>query len=729
MRSRWYHIPSFHGPHLGIEKRASWLELFYDLIFVASFIQLGNGLSGHVSIHGALAFAGVFLTLWVAWTGYTFFANRYTVDDFVHRLMVFAQMFAVGGMTLNASRVLDHELFGFAISAGLAQLIVAALHYRAWKQVPETRPYAAYWGGVFGLCGGIWVVSAWLEVNLALGLWGVATLLLLLSPLSRQSLSLSERFPIDFEHLGERYGLLTLIVLGESFVKVLSALTADDHSPYLASGVLLAMTCALWWVYFDDVAGAHVRAGKARWVVWLYGHIPVQIGITGVGVALKKALQFTWDAPAPAGYRWLLAGFLAMALFGVAAIDSATDRSSTEVRNNARVNMRWASAIALLVLAPAGANMSGRAFLGFLTALMLAQVVFDMMMSPLAESAHTEHGKRSLADLVRTGEVGGLSMRDPSEAIRKGTPAELRSDLYFYFMSGGWVRVFVSLGFLFVFANVFFAALYTFDPDAIGGGVGTFGDAFFFSVQTMSTIGYGHLYPLSEYGSFVATVEAAFTMIGLAIVAGFVFAKASRPRASVLFSEPMLITKIDGRPALVIRLGNARGNDVVDASLDLVVLRDEVSAEGVHMRRLRDLKLERSRTPMFVLTWTIMHVIDESSPLWGVDWSAPENHVVSFVATMVGHDGTYGQTIYSRRVYPVRAVRVGHRFVDVLERLEDGRMMVDYGRFHDTSEEPEVRRQLLESSAAVTALEGRPTSGEPAASGQPHAEPGSQETT
>jgi inward rectifier potassium channel len=704
MRSRWFHRPFFHGPHLGIEKRATWLELFYDLIFVASFIQLGNGLSSHVSLAGALAFAGVFVPLWVAWTGYTFFVNRYTVDDFVHRMLVFAQMFAVGGMALNAANVLDGDLVGFSLSAGAAQLIVAALHWRAQLQVSETRAYAGYWGLIFSLSGATWVASAWVEAPSTFAMWALATGVVLLAPLSRQSLSLNERFPIDFEHLGERYALLTLIVLGESFVKVLSALSTDGEglAVYVQAGVLLSITCGLWWVYFDDVAGSHVRHGRGRWVIWLYAHLPVQIGITGVGVAIKKALHFTWDAPAPDKYRWMLAGFLALALLGVAAIDSVTERRTAEVSDRARVNVRWVSALVLLVLAPAGARMSGGLFLAIVTVLVVAQVVFDMMLAPWQESAEAEVGKRTMAEIVKTsGSKAARPTRALGTAVRKGAPSELRSDLYFYFMSGGWVRVFATLGFVFVALNVFFAALYTFEDGAVGNARGgSFADAFFFSVQTMSTVGFGALFPKSDYGNMVATVEVAVAMIGMAIVTGFIFAKASRPRASVLFSEPLVITKHQGKPTLVLRLGNARGNDVADATMDLVVLKDEISPEGAHLRRLHDVKLLRRRSPMFVLTWTAMHVIDESSPLWGVNWNDPGADVSSFIVTLVGHDGTYGQTIYARKLYDVDSIRVGHRFVDVLEQLEDGRMMIDYHRFHDTTVDPEVRRELLDPRLA-----------------------------
>jgi len=708
MRSRWFHRPFLHSTSLGLEKRATWLELFYDLIFVAAFIQLGNGLSTHVSGRGFAAFAATFVPLWVAWTGFTFYENRYTVDDFAHRLLVFAQMFAVGGMAISAPSVLDGQVFAFSLAAGASQLIVALMYLRAVAQVPEARDYGRYWGGVFALGGAAWVVAAFLPSRATQAVWALATLGVLASPLSKQSRALGERFAIDFHHLGERYGLLTLIVLGESFVKVLALLVAEGagFGVYVEASIVLVVTCSLWWIYFDDVAGSRIREGRAQWVIWLYAHIPLQIGITAAGVALKKAVHFRWDVPADGAYRWLLAGSLAIACFSVAAIDSVTERRHAELSDRARVNARWGSGVLLLVLAPAGASMSGATFLALVTVIAVAQVVFDLMMAPLEEAEHIEREARTVADAARERLASGKTLvgrprRDVSEAVRKGTPSELRRDLYFYFIEGSWTRVFVAFGFLFVIANVFFASLYTLQPGSITNArPSSFEDAFFFSVQTLATIGYGALSPGSAYGNSIVAVEAAVGLIGVALATGLVFAKASRARSSVLFSKPLVLTELDGKRMLMLRVGNARGNDVVDASMDISLLKDEISPEGHHFRRLHDLTLVRNRSPMFVLTWTAMHVIDEKSPLFGMDCGSPDSGLVSFIVTLMGHDGTYGQTIFARHVYYPEDLRIGHRFVDIISELPDGRMMVDYSLLHDTVPDAEARRELADDASA-----------------------------
>lgn len=698
MRSRWFHPPLLHSPALGLEKRATWLELFYDLIFVAAFIQLGNGLASRVSVSGFAAFAAMFVPLWVAWTGFTFFQNRYTLDDFTHRLTVFLQMFAIGGMAISAPLVLNGETVAFSLSAGAAQLIVGVMHFRAWRQEPESRDYARYWGLVFSIGGATWLIASLVPPPESYALWGVATLVVLAAPLHKVSRALADRFPIDFEHLGERFALLTLIVLGESFVKVLGSV-ADERAGfgvYASATVLLVITCGIWWVYFDDVAGTEIRKGPGQWIIWLYAHLPLQVGVTAAGVSLKKAIHFGWDEPAAEGYRWLLAGSLALVYSSVAAIDAVTERRQAELSDRARVNARWTSALLLLVLAPAGRAMSGNLLLSIVTLIAIAHVVFDMMMAPFEESAHAELGTRTSGEAARaraSGEAPPLKRRpDPVEAVRKDTPSELRRDLYFYFIEGSWLRVFVALSFLFVVSNVLFAGMYLLEPESIqNAGANSFSDAFFFSVQTMSTVGYGAMIPKTAYANVVMTVEAALSLIGVAVLTGLVFAKVSRPKSSVLFSRPMVLTTMGGKRVLMCRAGNARGNEVVDASMALTALMDEISPEGHHLRRLHDLKLVRQRSPMFILSWSVMHEIDEESPLKDVDWSNP-TRLVSIVATLMGHDGTYGQTTYARHLYAPEDVRVGERFVDVIHELPDGRLMLDYKLFHETRPDEPVAK-------------------------------------
>lgn len=545
----------------------------------------------------------------------------------------------------------------------------------------------------FGGGAAVSLVSALLPTPYSYFSMGAGVVAILFGPLTATSRAQSLEWPIDQEHLSERYGLLTIIVLGESFVKVLSYLAASEHGldvPYLMKGCFnLLITCSIWWIYFDDVAGAHIKKGAGSWVVWFYGHLPLAVGITGVGVAVKWAIKYDLSSYPDAKSYWLLAGTLALTFMSVAIIDSVTERKQAELSDRQRVNVRVLSSAVLLIIAQVGTSMTSGVFLALVAAVCVAQVLFDIVMSPFAEGEITSI---SLAEIMRdrrrkrAGEKPRPAerRRDVNEAVRRGAPSELKRDLYFFFMEGSWTRMIIALLFMYVMINVLFAGLYLLEPASIGiASAHAFGDAFAFSVQTMSTIGYGAMSPKTAYGDLIVTIEAAVGLLGVALATGLMFAKASRPRASVLFSNNMLVNTMDGRRVLTFRVGNARGNEVVEASLAVSVIRDHVSPEGHHMRKVLDLKLERARTPVFALSWVVFHIIDEESPIADIDFSNAEG-LFGFVVTMMGHDATYGMTTHARKTYWAEDVLPNRRFVDVMSQLEDGRLLIDYGKFHDT---------------------------------------------
>jgi inward rectifier potassium channel len=276
---------------------------------------------------------------------------------------------------------------------------------------------------------------------------------------------------------------------------------------------------------------------------------------------------------------------------------------------------------------------------------------------------------------------------DPRDSVRKGAPSSLRRDLYFHFMEGSWMRVFVVIGVGFLLLNLIFAGLFLAAGGVTGLESGTFLDAFAFSVQTMTTIGYGAMSPTGSVAHVLVTLEAIVGLTVAAMATGLVFAKATRPQSSVLFSERVVVTQHHGKPTLMFRVGNARGNDVLEATMRVSVLMDDVSPEGYRMRRVFDLDLVRSRQPMFVLSWQLMHVIDESSPLFGVTPEDLPARVFNIVATLTGYDATYAQTTHARHIYYPEDVHFGHRLVDVIGRTDDGRVLLDYTHFHDVTPE------------------------------------------
>jgi low temperature requirement protein LtrA len=692
VQSRWFHRPHIHVPNHHHPKKVGWLELFYDLIFVAGIIQLGDFLSEGTSLGDFGLFALHFAPLWIAWTGFTFYANRFSVDDVLHRFLVILNMFSVGAMAIASPAAMEGRPTAFALAYAASTVILGAMYLRTWRQVPAARDYSAYWGGVFVATGVLFALSTLVPLPYGYAFWALAMALILFAPMSKPAQALQARHPLDMEHLVERYGLLTIIVLGESFVKVLSYLTSSglgEEASYQLKGFFnLGITCSLWWLYFDDVAGSEVKRGRIHFMAWLYGHLPLALGLTAVGVAVKKAIKVGLsDVPAPET-RWLLAGSLALVFVSIALIDTATERPNVQVNERIRITSRWVAGITLLLVAQVGGSMTGGVFLGIVTAICAAQVIFDLMMAPLGITDAAHSGAVSIATAIEERRAGnqpsGWVRGATSSAVRLGAPPELRRDLYFFFLEGGWPRLLLSFGALYIALNIVFAGLFMLEPAGVGGAeTVTFTEAFYLSVQTLGTIGYGVLHPKSEWANMVVTVEAAVGMLFAALATGTILAKAARPRSAVLFAKHAVITQHEGKRTLMMRVANARGNDVVEASVSVSVIKDTVSSEGHSMRKVMDLKLVRDRQPMFGLTWTVFHVIDETSPLADVSFDQ-NSAMLGLVMTLMGHDGTYGQTIYARNIYDVADIRPDHHYVDVMSQLPDGRLVIDLGRFHDT---------------------------------------------
>jgi len=697
MVNRWFHPPKLHTPAHGKTRRVGWLELFYDLIYVAAIIQLGNGLSanyGEMKYGAFLVFAGLFVPMWLTWTSYTFYSNRFVVDDLLHRVMVFIQMFGIAGMAIGVGDVFQNDTVTFVACYTVVRVMLVLIYLRTWLQETAARELSRRYVIYFGVGALCWGVSLLFPAPWSYVLWAIALVVDFAASLSRQSRVLTGRHPPDVSHMIERYGLLTIIVLGESFVKVISSVAEHGFSgDYVLMGMLgLAVTFSLWWIYFDDVADSRIRDTPLAAYIWVYTHLPLTIGITGVGVAVKKVVvELDPFEPEGAKYRILLCGALGLTLLCVAVIDAVTARRSSEMADQTRVRIRAGAGALVLLVAPAGAMMDGWVFVGLIASVCVVQVLFDLSMAPMVDPEDAHHDTQLLPRTLAVGEEPPAAEEpqtrrfDIGDAVRKGTPSELKRDFYFHLMEGSWAQFFGVMFVAYIITNVVFASLFLLEPEGVSGmGTESFLDAFSFSVQTLTTIGYGAMSPTSAYAHTVMIVEAAIGLLGVAFATGLLFAKASRPRSSVLFSDVVLIHTYDGEPTLSFRAGNARGNEVVEASMNVAVLRDMVTPEGHTMRRLHDLKLHRRRTPVFTLSWTVMHTIDEDSPLYNVTAETAAECIFSIIVTMTGHDSTYAQTVHARKLYLPQDMRWDHRFVDVISTAEDGRLLVDYTKFHQT---------------------------------------------
>lgn len=242
----------------------------------------------------------------------------------------------------------------------------------------------------------------------------------------------------------------------------------------------------------------------------------------------------------------------------------------------------------------------------------------------------------------------------------------------------------VSLGYVVI--NALFAVAYLFQRDAIvNARPGNFFDAFFFSIQTMASIGYGFMYPRTFYANVLVSIEALLGVLGVAMATGLMFARFSRPTARILFSRVAVIIPQNGIPTLMFRAANQRRNQIVEAQLRVRLARDEISTEGDFMRRFHDLKLVRSQNPLFSLSWTAMHQIDEYSPLYGATPESLAESETELLVSLNGLDETVSQTVHARHTFTAAEILWNMRFVDILKWTADGERYIDYTNFHNVT--------------------------------------------
>jgi inward rectifier potassium channel len=272
---------------------------------------------------------------------------------------------------------------------------------------------------------------------------------------------------------------------------------------------------------------------------------------------------------------------------------------------------------------------------------------------------------------------------DGTMITRVGLRRHWAGDLYHFLLTASWPQLLGMIVGTWLAANALFAVGY-----CLLGGIenvepGSYKDAFFFSIQTMATIGYGKMAPVSLPAHLLVTAEALTGMLAQAMATGLIFAKFARPTARVLFSNVAVIAQRDGAPALMFRMANERANQIVEASLHVAVLRFERTKEGERIRKVTDLPLIRNNTPALNLTWTAIHAITPQSPLHGATPESLAACEAIILVTLMGTDETLAQTIHARTYYPHDRIRWNARFVDILANVTDTDSVVDYTKFHD----------------------------------------------
>ncbi len=363
------------------ERHATWFELYFDLVFVAAVSQLATGLARDPSAATFARFAGLFVAVAWAWTGFTMYANRFDTDDLIFRLAKSGAMLAVAAVAVNLHSVVQGlgGTAGFAAGYAVVRSLLVVLYIRARLHVrgPGRRLVDLYIAN-FTLTTMLWVVSIFVPEPYRIILWGLALAIdLAIPPRGWRALAGA---PIVASHVTERYGTFFIIVLGESVVAVVAGVAGFEFSfqSWVVALACFVVALCLWWIYFD-LADTSVLGRGVLGIVYLYGHFPLLAGVAAFGAGTKLAITHAADPELAAGTRWALAGgiaafALALALFHIGA-EWTSPRDPT-------FQGRIALAGLAVALAAIGGGIAPVAFVALLAALVLGQLLLEAFTFP-----------------------------------------------------------------------------------------------------------------------------------------------------------------------------------------------------------------------------------------------------------------------------------------------------------------------------------------------------------
>jgi low temperature requirement protein LtrA len=356
------------------ERHATWLELFFDLVFVVAIAQLADGLAEDPSVRGFLIFAGLFVAVWWAWVGYTFYADRFDTDDPPHRVLMIAGMFVVAVLASVIPDAFHGETASFALAYAAVRAIVVLLNARAWWHLPAARPLLNVYIPAFTASIVLFLVSVGVEPPYRYWLWALALAIDLGTPLA--SGMRIRLVPIHASHIPERVGLFTIIVFGESILAVVVGTSTVSWGLESAAAAALgfAVAGALWWIYFDyvdtSIVGRTIVAGQ----VYLYAHLPLLIGLAALGAGIKLGIRATADTGLTDEVSWIIGVGVALFMTSVALIHLVTSHA----RNDVDLWLRVGTAALALALGALGPGLGIVPMLAILAAALAFQVVVEL---------------------------------------------------------------------------------------------------------------------------------------------------------------------------------------------------------------------------------------------------------------------------------------------------------------------------------------------------------------
>jgi low temperature requirement protein LtrA len=336
----------------GKQRTATWLELFFDLAFVLVVGELAVGLRDDPTLHGVLVFAGLFTSVWWAWAGFTFYANRFDTDDVVYRLAKLAAMLAVAGLAASASDATGDLAAQFALCQAVLRIVLVCLYLRAYRHVVQARNLIAVYAVAEGLAGALWLAGAVAPAPARYVCWAVAVATEAAAPI--MATMRSAGLPLHFEHLPERFGLFVILVLGESIAAIAVGVHDTHWEAVNVTVAILGFVVAvsLWWTYFD-LAGAAAtqtladRGGHRSTLlhdIYAYGHWPIAMGLAAAGVGIEDAILQGGQPTLGSGIRWILCGGVALYLLALTVIQGG-------IAGSLRASLPWPGIGVPLILA------------------------------------------------------------------------------------------------------------------------------------------------------------------------------------------------------------------------------------------------------------------------------------------------------------------------------------------------------------------------------------------
>jgi low temperature requirement protein LtrA len=376
--------PRLWPAETGSSRRVTWLELFFDLIFVAAVAQVDAPLGVNYSLAGAFRFLAFFVLIWWAWVGHTLYSTRFDTDDLVQRLLTLFQMFAVAAMAANAKDAFDSRYSAGFAAAYAAMRLVLVLQYLRARHVPESRPLTTHYAIGFGTAAFVWIVSALVDPPARYWLWAVALAIDLGTPLL--AMHYAEKIPPDSAHLPERFGLFTIILLGESIVAVMHGMESQDSwslAAALSAFQGMGIAFCFWWWYFDGAGGAAERPIRSRrqatlFQVWNYAHWPLYIGIALAAVGVKHVVALAPGDHLHPMEAWILCGSVTLTMISLTVIGMTSKAAQRCSCLEDRLLPHVCLAGLTLSLGLVGYRVQPALFVTALTALSVLQVAFSL---------------------------------------------------------------------------------------------------------------------------------------------------------------------------------------------------------------------------------------------------------------------------------------------------------------------------------------------------------------